>query len=288
MALKLNRNKKGGANYIYAIFGVAMVLLFLGILGWFGIYGRQFSKTFKEAIQVEVQLNDNTRNGMGEQLFTALKQYEYVKDAKYISKEQAAEDYKSMYENYNEVLDFNPLYSSIVLYLNESYVNKDSLFRIKQQIMKNNIVRDVDFQVTLVDTINNRIKQIGAVLLGISIFLITLVIFMIDNTIRLAMYSQRFIIKTMQFVGATRWFISKPFTTRAIINGFISAVIAIVGILIIQFIILNRFPELKVYHTKTSSIILYLSLLVIGILITVFSTHRSVIKYLKTSLDDLY
>jgi cell division transport system permease protein len=284
-----SKNKKGGVNYVSAILGVATVLLLLGILGWVVINAKQLSRSFKEAVQVEVQFNDNTRDEMGQSLMKVLQGHEFTKSAEYITKEQAAKDYQLMNnENFSEVIDINPLYSSIILHLNEKYINADSLIHIKQLIMKSNIVRDVDYKPTLVDVMNNKVRTIGFAILGISILLILLVIFMIDNTIRLAMYSNRFLIKTMQMVGATRWFISKPFAIRATINGFISAIIAIIGVLFFKHLLEKIIPELKGLHTGQNMLILYFIIILLGVAISTISTHRSVIKYLKTSLDDLY
>ncbi len=286
--IKVGKNKKGGVNYVSAILGVSTVLLLLGILGWIVIHTRQLSKSFKEAIQVEVQFNDNTRDELGQDLMKILQHQEFTKSAEYITKEQAGKDYQLMNnENFEEVI-VNPLYSSIILHLNEKYINKDSLLRIKQFITRSNIVRDVDYKPTLVDVLNSKVRTIGAAILGISTLLILLVIFMIDNTIRLAMYSNRFLIKTMQLVGATRWFISKPFAIRAIMNGAIAALIAIGGVLIIQKILQNMIPEIIGLQNKQAMWILFGIILLLGVAISTISTHRSVIKYLKTSLDDLY
>jgi cell division transport system permease protein len=285
----ISKNKKGGVNYVSAILGVATVLLLLGILGWIVINARQISRSFKEAVQVEVQFNDNTRDELGQNLMKVLQEHEFTKSAEYITKEQAAKDYQLMNnEQFDDVIDINPLYSSIILHLNEKYINKDSLVRIKDFIMQSNIVRDVDYKPTLVDLMNNKVKTIGAAILGISALLIFLVIFMIDNTIRLAMYSNRFLIKTMQMVGATRWFISKPFAIRAVLNGFLSAVIAIFGVVLIKHLLEKMIPELKGLHSNSAMFLLYAIIILLGVAISTISTHRSVIKYLKTSLDDLY
>jgi cell division transport system permease protein len=283
------KTKKGGVSYASVIFGVAMVLLLLGILGWVFIHANQFLKTVKESIQVEVQMNDNTRDELGKKLMDNLKQYEFTKNAEYITKEQAAKDYQlNNNENFEEVIEINPLYSSIILHLTEPYIQQDSLVRIKQLIMKSNIVREVDYKTTLVNIVNNKLRAIGLALLGITALLVMLVIFLIDNTIRLAMYSNRFLIKTMQLVGATRWFIAKPFNMRAVINGLISSLIAIGGVMLVQGWLKNVIPEINSLQSTKSTILLYLGLVIIGIAISVFSTNRSVTKYLKTSLDDLY
>jgi cell division transport system permease protein len=125
-------------------------------------------------------------------------------------------------------------------------------------------------------------------LLAVAIILAIVVIILIDNTIRLAMFSNRFLIKTMQMVGATRWFIAKPMNVRAVINGAISGAIAVAAIWLLVMLAENYVPDLKTIHDNSSLVLLFLGLIILGICITVFSTHRSVIKYLKMKLDDLY
>ncbi|MBK8686416.1 MAG: hypothetical protein IPN26_16325 [Bacteroidetes bacterium] len=135
---------------------------------------------------------------------------------------------------------------------------------------------------------NSNVRRIGIVIGVISLFLIFSVIMLIDNTIRLAMFSNRFLIKTMQMVGATRWFIAKPFNIRGVINGIISAVLAIAGILLLKLFAESWLPELKSLSSLKWMSILCFSILALGIIISLLSTHRSVIKYLRTHLDDLY
>jgi cell division transport system permease protein len=135
---------------------------------------------------------------------------------------------------------------------------------------------------------NSNVKRIGLLILVISLFLIFSVIILIDNTIRLAMYSNRFLIKTMQMVGATRWFIAKPFNIRSVINGIISALIAIIGVLSLKAFAENLLPELKTLASLKWMVILCSSILALGIVISLLSTHRSVVKYLRTQIDDLY
>lgn len=167
-------------------------------------------------------------------------------------------------------------------------MNTDSLIKIEKFLLQSNVVREVFYQKNLVDIMNSNVRRIGYVILAISLFLIFSVIILIDNTIRLAMFSNRFLIKTMQMVGATRWFIAKPFNIRSVINGIISAAIAIIGILTLKFFAESWLPELKVLANTQWLIILCLSILALGIFISLLSTHRSVIKYLRSQLDDLY
>lgn len=285
----ISRVKKGGFNNTLSIIGVALVLLVLGILGWIVVNAKNVADVFKESVQISVEFNDMTRDDLAKQLAKIVEGQKFCKTVEFISKEQAAQDWKSSSgENFNEVLDFNPLYSSLNIHVKSDYINKDSLIEIDKFLRQNNIVREVDIQNNLVDIMTSKLQKLGIILLVVSVLLVLLVVLLIDNTIRLAMYSNRFLIKTMQYVGATRWFIAKPFNIQAIINGLISGVLAVLGVAALKGWAETLFPELKIVHTGNSMMILYISILLLGILISLISTYRSVIKYLKTSLDDLY
>lgn len=281
--------KKGKATYVYSIIGVALVLFLLGSLGWLVINAGQLSKSFKENIEISVILNDNTRDEMAVKLKNIIDKQPFTKSSQYITKDKAAEQFKKDFgEDFLQVLDYNPLYTSVNFHLNAEYMNTDSLIKIEKFLLQSNVVREVFYQKNLVDIMNSNVRRIGYVILAISLFLIFSVIILIDNTIRLAMFSNRFLIKTMQMVGATRWFIAKPFNIRGVINGIISAVIAIAGILVLKIVAEGWLPELKVLASTKWLIILCLSILALGIFISLLSTHRAVIKYLRSQLDDLY
>ncbi|MBP6456700.1 MAG: permease-like cell division protein FtsX [Chitinophagaceae bacterium] len=286
---EVTKVKKGKANYIYSIIGVALVLFFLGILGWIVISAGQLTNALKENIEVSVILNDNTQDAKAKELSAILEKQAFVSKIEYISKELAAEKFKKDFgEDFIQVLEYNPLYTSINLHLNADYVNTDSLIKIKNFIEQSNIVREVFYQKNLVDIMNNNVKKIGIAILIISILLIIAVIFLIDNTIRLAMFSNRFLIKTMQMVGATRWFITKPFNIRSVINGLISGGIAIFGILLVKIFSEKWIPELKSVSSNKWLLILCVSILLIGVIISFLSTTLAVRKYLRTQLDELY
>lgn len=281
--------KKGKATYTYSIIGVALVLFLLGSLGWLVINAGQLSKTFKENIEISIILNDNTRDEMALKLKEIIDQQAFTKSSQFITKEKAAEQFKKDFgEDFLQVLDYNPLYTSVNFHLHSDYLHSDSLIKIERFIKQSNIVREVFYQKNLVDIMNSNVKRVGIVVLIISLFLIFSVIILIDNTIRLAMFSNRFLIKTMQMVGATRWFIAKPFDIRSVINGIISALIAIGGILLLKMFAEAWLPELKTLSSTKWMLILCSSILMMGIVISFLSTHRSVIKYLRTQLDDLY
>jgi len=177
----------------------------------------------------------------------------------------------------------------LTFFLEPEYVNKDSLKTITAEITKNFIISEVKYPDAVVSNLNNIVRKVGYFLLSLAGILALIVIILIDNTIKLAMFSNRFLIKTMQMVGATRWFISKPFDSRAIINGFISALLAIVAIMIIIYGVENWWlPEIEALRDNGMLALLFLGLIIIGISITFISTHRSVTKYLKMKLDELY
>ncbi|HEY9177678.1 MAG TPA: permease-like cell division protein FtsX [Flavipsychrobacter sp.] len=282
-------SKKAKPSYIYAIIGISLVLFLLGTLGWLVLNGRTLTRVFKEEVQVEVILHDNTRDEMMLKLNAVLEQQPFVKKTQVITKEEAAQKFfEAGGEDFTELLDYNPLYPSILLNLKAAYVNPQSLEDIKQFIMQSNIVRDVSHPNVIVDNMNDNFRKIGVILGSIALLLFVVVVILIDNTVRLAMFSNRFLIKTMQMVGATRWFITRPFDRRAILNGLISGVIAMAGLWVVIAYAENLLPSLKILHNTSSIALLMLSMIVLGILISVVSTHRSVLKYLKMHVDDLY
>jgi cell division transport system permease protein len=155
-------------------------------------------------------------------------------------------------------------------------------------VRQSNIVRELSYPTGVVEKMNANFRKIGIILGAISLLLIIVVIILIDNTVRLAMFSNRFLIKTMQMVGATRAFITKPFDQRAIINGLISGIIAVIGLWVVISLAENQLPSLRALHEPALLTVLMLGMIIMGILISLVSTHRSVIKYLKMHVDDLY
>ena len=281
--------KKAKPSYIYAIIGISLVLFLLGNLGWLMINGRALSRVFKEDIQVDVILHDNTRTENIQKMKMILDNQPFTKKATIITKEEAAKKFfEEGGEDFSELLDFNPLYASISLNLHSAYVNKDSLAKIRAFAMQSNIVRDVAYPNTIVDNINSNFRKIGLILGGISLLLFVVVAILIDNTVRLAMFSNRFLIKTMQMVGATRYFISRPFDKRAILNGLISGVISAIGLWLVISFAESQFPPIKALREPALLFTLIFGMIVLGVLISLLSTHHSVVKYLKMHVDDLY
>ena len=214
----------------------------------------------------------------------------YTKTLEYIDKEKAKEKWLAAGETkFDDLVSGNPLPASIDFNLNSSYVQKDTIANIKADLEQRSlVVESVSYPSALIEKMGPTVKWmlIGLVILACIFSLFSIIL--IDNTIKLAMYSNRFLIKTMQMVGATRSFISKPLSTRAIINGAVAALIAIAMIYGIILLFEYFIPYLADLRDNSKLILIFLLLFVLGIGITMFSTHRSVVKYLRMKLDDLY
>jgi cell division transport system permease protein len=282
-------SKRSKPSYFMTVLGVSMVLFLLGILGWIAINGRKLEKYFRESVEMRILLRENTQEKDRMALQAQLQAQPYTKTLKYTDKETAkAEWIKSGGEDFTQFLDNNILPTSFDLTLQSDYVQADSMQAIQQTIAANSIVEDVSYPTAVVSQLNKNVRKVTIGIGLIALLLGVIVIVLIDNTIRLAMFSNRFIIKTMQMVGATRWFISRPMDLRAIINGSIAAIIAIVALIALIYGFENWEPTLKTLHDDKLLLLLYATMLVIGIAITLVSTHRSVVKYLKLKLDELY
>jgi len=290
MAVKTKSLRRSKPNYIYSIVGVALVLLILGIMGWLFLNLAQAGNAFKEDIRISAYLRTRNKDSVA-QIQQYIASQPYAKNVEYVDKEKAKDIWnKDNNEDWNKILDFNPLPESIDFYARAAYVNEDSLDKISANIMSlyGNQITDLQYPSSLVNNLNERASKLGLIFLVVAIVLCIIVIVSIDTTIRLAMFSNRFLIKTMQMVGATRGFISRPMDFRAVVNGIISAGIAIAILFTLIEWAESQFPQLKAIHNNTLTVILFGGLLLIGVTISVFSTHRSVIKYLRMKLDDLY
>lgn len=281
--------KRGKPSYFMAILGVTLVLFFLGIIGWLVINANKLGNHFKESVEVRVFLRGDLNPKDSLALVKYIGAKPYVRSMEYVTKEAGKKRYmEDGGEDWNKVLDENPLPNAIYFKVKSQYVYPDTLSTIKKDLEQQTYVSDVAYPDALVGNLNKNIRKVSIGLLVLVIIISLVVIFLIDNTIRLAMFSNRFLIKTMQMVGATRWFISKPLNVQAIINGAISGVIASGLLYILIMIAEGQIEWLKTIHDTGLLVLLFLTLIVVGIGITLFSTNRSVIKYLRMKLDDLY
>jgi len=281
--------KRGKPSYFMSILGVTLVLFLLGIMGWLVINANKLGDHFKESVEVRAFLRGDLNPKDSVALMNYISTKPYVKSIEFVTKEAGKKKYiDDGGEDWGAVLDENPLPNGIFFRIKRQYVNLDTLSVIKSDLEQQTYVSDVQYPKALVGKLNKNIRLVSIGLLILVILISLVVIFLIDNTIRLAMFSNRFLIKTMQMVGATRWFIAKPLNVRAIINGAISGAIASVLLYIVILIAEGSVGWLKTIHDTGLLILLFFILILIGIGITLFSTNRSVLKYLRMKLDDLY
>ncbi len=276
-------------SYLYAIISTTLVLFMLGILGMLLLHAQALSKYFKENIEITVMLDDKTAKSNVNALQKALQKKPYVKRSHYVSLAEATQHFKAENkEDFTEILDVNPLFSSLNLYLYANYANKDSLAQIKRDLLKVPMVKEVFYQENLVDLINSNTSKIGLPLFILSLLFLLMAFTLIDSTIKLAMYANRFLIKSMQLVGATRWFISKPFITQSVYNGILSGLLAAVMLVAVLLLAQKSIPELSLLHNPLKFTLLCVGIISLGIFISWWSTRLSVVKYLQKQLDELY
>jgi cell division transport system permease protein len=277
------------SSYITSIISISLVLFMLGMLGLLVLNANRLSIYVKENIGFSVILKENVKEVDIILLQKSLDASEYVKSTKYITKEEAAEDLqKDLGEDFVEFLGFNPLLASIEVKLYANYANEDSIKVIEQDFRKYELIKEVFYQKSLVSLVNENIQKISLIILVFSGLLFLVAITLINSTIRLSVYSKRFIINTMQLVGATRGFIRRPFLYKSAGNGIFAAFIA-VGLLVgILYLAQQEFKEIISFKDVEIISVLFLGVLLVGIIINWISTYLAVSKYLKMKVDKLY
>lgn len=283
--------KRGKPSYIYAIIGVALVLFLFGIVGWIFLNIQKTGEYFKESIQVHAWLERTANKKQIDSVQTYLTQLPYAKNVEYVTRDKAIEKWNAENDTtWRNFLNNNPLPESIDFFVRADYMEQDSLSKlgIDLETRFQGTISEFQYPTETISYVSKFVRTAALWVLVIAIILAVLVIISIDNTIRLAMYSNRFLIKTMQMVGATRWFIAKPLDIRALINGFIASIIAISLLLGFIYLAEKFVPYFKILHDNSNMLLLFAGMIILGLFITLFSTHRSVLKYLQMKLDDLY
>ena len=282
--------KRSKPSYFMAILGVTIVLFFVGVFGWLLLNASRYTDELKEDIKIQVYLRRSATQADVDTLMNYIKTRPYTQTVEFIDKEAAKQQWmKNGETDFTELLDENPLPASIDFNLKNAYVQKDTIAAIKADMEQRQlVVESVKYPAFVVEKMGSSVRVGLIVFASLAALFCVLSIILIDNTIRLAMYSNRFLIKTMQMVGATRGFIAKPLNMRAILNGAIAALVAIS--LIYGLMLLSEYflPYLRDLRDNGKVFILFGFLIVLGISITLFSTYRSVVKYLKMKLDELY
>ena len=285
---KYNRRRLA-SSYLTTIVSISLVLFMLGLLGLVILHAKKLSEHIKENISFSIIINEDVKEAGIKQLQKLLDASVFVKSTEYITKEEAAKDLsEQLGEDFIDFLGYNPLLPSIDLHLKAEYANPDSLIKIENQLVSNKIVKEIFYQKSLVYLINENLKKISFIILGFAILLMIISIALINNTIRLSVYSKRFIIKSMQLVGATQGFIRRPFVLRGIVNGIYGALTAIVLLTGILYFSQKEIPELIEIQDVNLLISLFGIVIILGIIITWLSTFLAVQKYLRIKNDNLY
>jgi|SRR6056297_123564 len=277
------------SSYLTSVISISLVLFMLGVLGILVLNAKRLSEYVKENIGFSIILKEGVKEVDIIRLQKNLDATHYVKSTEYITKKEAAEELrKELGENFIEFLGYNPLLASIDVHLHAQYANPKSINQIKKDLQRYDQIKEVFYQKDLVELVNQNIEKIGLILLAFSALLFLIAVALINNTIRLSVYSKRFIINTMQLVGATKGFIRRPFIYKGILHGIYASLISI-GLLIgMVYLIQNEFDRIISLKEYEILGILFGMVLLIGIIINWISTFFAVNKFLKIKVDKLY
>lgn len=277
------------SSYFSVVLSIFLVLFLLGILGFFIINSKKLADDFKEKIAMTVFFKNDANDSILKAFKGELKAAPFAKSFVYVSKETAAKQHTDIIgEDFMTFLGTNPLQNSFDINLKADYVVKDSIIKIESRIRKNAMVSDIVYDKQLVDLVNDNIKKVSMWILIISGFLTVIAVLLINSSLRLSIYSHRFIIKTMQMVGATKAFIRKPFVMRSIKLGMIGAGLAVLALIGVLAYLQVNFPDLGILDNKLLVGIVLLLVFGIGVLITWVSTYFATQRFLNLRTDDLY
>ncbi|UJH89921.1 permease-like cell division protein FtsX [Antarcticibacterium sp. 1MA-6-2] len=277
------------SSYFSVVISISLVLFLLGLLGLLVLNTKKVADHFKEQIALTVYLKDTAKEVEIEQLKKSLAMAEYTKSSTFISKEQAAEEHsKEIGEDFMEFLGYNPLQNSIDVYMKADYVSPEQIDTIATELTSKNFVDEVVYDKPLIALLNDNVKKISFWILIVSGIFTFIAVLLINSSIRLAVYSKRFIIKTMQMVGATKNFIRSPFIWQSVKLGIIGAVLALIGMAIVLYYLNSTFPELELLKDISLLSALFIGIFLMGILITWLSTFFATSRFLNLKTDELY
>ena len=276
-------------SYFSVVLSITFVLFLLGVLGLFLINGKKIASHFKEQIAMSIYLKDNAKDIEITQLQKKIQLDSATKSINFITKEEAAEKYiRDIGEDFLEFLGYNPLLNSIDINFNSNYVNTTNLEKRKKEIESIDFVDEVVYDNPLVKLLDENIKKITLILLFITSIFVLIAVILINSSIRLSIYSKRFLIKTMQLVGATKSFVRKPFIWNHVRLGIISSIVSLIALSIIIVQLDNYLPELKIFQEANELIFLFIGIISLGIGITALSTFFATQKYLNLKSNSFY
>ena len=276
-------------SYFSVVLSITFVLFLLGVLGLFLINGKKIASHFKEQIAMSIYLKDNAKDIEITQLQKKIQLDSATKSINFITKEEAAEKYiRDIGEDFLEFLGYNPLLNSIDINFNSNYVNTANLEKRKKEIESIDFVDEVVYDNPLVKLLDENIKKITLILLFITSIFVLIAVILINSSIRLSIYSKRFLIKTMQLVGATKSFVRKPFIWNHVRLGIISSIVSLIALSIIIVQLDKYLPELKILQEANELTFLFIGIISLGIGITALSTFFATQKYLNLKSNSFY
>ena len=291
MSEKSSSKRRVAGSYFMSLMSITLVLFLLGVFALLMMHAQKLSNHLKENIGFEVVMNSNVKEDRILQLQSELDAMPAVKSTEYITKEEAirrlsddlGEDFLQWLGN-----EENPLLPSIDVRFNADWANNDSINLLQAQLMKNKDIKDVYYQKSLVNLINQNVNRIGIALIIASLVLLIIAITLIRNTIRLSIYSKRFLVRSMQLVGATPAYIRRPFIRNGITQGFFGALLADAFLALLLYGLTNRLPELTFVQDYKIIVGIFVGVIILGILLGGLSTRLALRKYLHADIDQLY
>lgn len=276
-------------SYISTVVSISLVLFMIGTLGVLVLHARKISNYVKENIQLSVMLLPDSKTEEIELLIKTLEKSDFVKSTTYVTKDEAADQLKKeLGEDFVGFLGYNPLLGSIDVRLKAQYADMVSVNALKSQIASFPSVKEVYYQQSLIDMINKNMRTLGLIILGFSSLLLFIAAALINNTIRLSLYSRRLLIKSMKLVGATRSFIRRPFVLSGLMQGFYGAIVANILLAVLLYFSRREIPDLVEIQDYNMILILMGGVVAAGIFISGLSTYVSVNKYLRQNNQELY
>tara|TARA_R110000796_G_scaffold250788_4_gene380666 strand:- start:16365 stop:17243 length:879 start_codon:yes stop_codon:yes gene_type:complete len=277
------------SSYFSVVLSIGLVLFLLGILGLLVLNTKKMADHFKEQITISVFLKDNAKQVEVDQLQKSLVMADYTKAAIYVSKEEAAEKHsEDIGENFQDFLGYNPLKNSIDVQLRADFVTPEQLEEIATEISAKDYVEEVSYDKPLIGLLNDNVKRISFWILVASGIFTFIAVLLINSSIRLSIYSKRFIIKTMQMVGATKLFIRKPFIWTNIKLGMLGALLAMITLAGVLYYVNENFPELGLTDDPLLLVFLFVGVFVLGLIISLISTYFATQRFLNLRTDELY
>ncbi|MDT0649228.1 cell division protein FtsX [Autumnicola edwardsiae] len=277
------------SSYFSVVISISLVLFLLGILGLLVLNTKKVADHFKEQIAMTVYFKDTAKEVEIEQLKKSLAMADYTKSTTYVSKEEAAEEHsKEIGEDFMEFLGYNPLQNSIDVYMNADFVSSEQVDEIAAELTAKNFVDEVIYDQPLIALLNENVKKISFWVLVVSGIFTFIAVLLINSSIRLAVYSKRFIIKTMQMVGATKGFIRRPFIWQSVKLGIIGAILALIGMAAVLYYLNKSFGELNLLGDVKLLAALFIGIFLMGVIITWISTYIATSRFLNLKTDELY